>query len=211
MSEGSKTTISKGPVSLPKLTQDLFLYLPAPPHTYIMAAILTTIHQSPCGELIIGATEGRICLCDWAAGCSPRPVVERRLRRIYGPLTDLGPATSPILDEALRQLDLYFSGLLRRFDLPLAIGGTPLQQAVWRRLQTIPYASTLSYSQLAASIGRPTAVRAVASACGANAISIIIPCHRVTGADGSLTGYAGGLHAKRRLLALESHAATPMP
>lgn len=173
--------------------------------------ILSATHHTPCGDLLIGAVGHRICLCDWAAGGSPRPVVERRLRRLYGPLSTPGAIASPLIDKARRQLDLYFDRRLREFDLPLAIDGTPLQQAVWLRLTAIPYASTICYSQLAASVGHPTAVRAVASACGANAISIIIPCHRVTGADGSLTGYAGGIAAKRSLLDLESHAATPIP
>lgn len=167
--------------------------------------ILTATHHTPCGDLLIGAVGHRICLCDWTADDSPRPVVERRLRRLYGPLPTPGSVASPLIDEARRQLDRYFDRRLHEFDLPLAIDGTPLQQAVWRRLTAIPYASTISYSQLAASVGHPTAVRAVASACGANAISIIVPCHRVTGADGSLTGYAGGIETKRRLLDLESH------
>ena len=138
-------------------------------------------------------------------------MVERRLRRLYYRCPPPGAIASPLIDKARRQLDLYFDRRLREFDLPLAIDGTPLQQAVWLRLTAIPYASTISYSQLAASVGHPTAVRAVASACGANAISIIIPCHRVINADGSLTGYAYGIAAKRRLLDLESHAATPIP
>lgn len=111
-----------------------------------------------------------------------------------------------VIDRARRQLDEYFSGARERFQLPLAMGGTDLQLTVWQRLCSIPFASTVSYRELAAAVGRPSAVRAVAAACGANAISIIVPCHRVTGSDGSLTGYAGGVEAKRRLIAMERRA-----
>lgn len=107
------------------------------------------------------------------------------------------------LDEVCRQLDRYFAGRLKRFDLSLAPRGTPFQQQVWQALQEIPYGRTTSYSELAERIGRPKSVRAVGTANGANPISIIIPCHRVIGRDGSLTGYAGGLPRKALLLKLE--------
>lgn len=105
--------------------------------------------------------------------------------------------------EAIAQLKAYFAGRLRVFDLPLAPEGTAFQERVWSALQTIPYGETLSYGGLAQRIGKPTAVRAVGSANGRNPIAIIIPCHRVIGADGSLTGFGGGLPVKRALLALE--------
>jgi methylated-DNA-[protein]-cysteine S-methyltransferase len=107
------------------------------------------------------------------------------------------------LDEVCRQLDEYFAGRRQRFELPLAPQGTVFQQAVWQALQSIPYGQTSSYSALAAKIARPKAVRAVGAANGANPIAIIIPCHRVIGRDGSLTGYAGGLPRKALLLRLE--------
>ena len=107
------------------------------------------------------------------------------------------------LDAACRQLDEYFAGRRQRFELPLAPRGTAFQQAVWQALQRIPYGQTSSYSALAAQIGRPRAVRAVGAANGANPIALIIPCHRVIGRDGSLTGYAGGLARKALLLRLE--------
>ena len=106
--------------------------------------------------------------------------------------------------EAVRQLDAYFAGRLRQFDLPLATGGTAFQQRVWRALRDIPYGETVSYGELARHIERPAAVRAVGAANGQNPISIVIPCHRVIGADGSLTGYGGGLERKRHLLDLEA-------
>lgn len=103
-------------------------------------------------------------------------------------------------DEARRQFDAWFAGTLRQFDLPLAPRGTPFQLRVWAALTSIPYGETISYAELARRIGQPTASRAVGLANGANPLSIIVPCHRVIGANGSLTGYGGGLEAKRFLL-----------
>ncbi|MFP6849509.1 MAG: methylated-DNA--[protein]-cysteine S-methyltransferase [Pseudomonas sp.] len=107
------------------------------------------------------------------------------------------------LDQVCRQLDEYFAGRRQRFELRLAPQGTAFQQAVWQALQSIPFGQTSCYSDLAAEIARPKAVRAVGAANGANPIAIIIPCHRVIGRDGSLTGYAGGLPRKALLLKLE--------
>lgn len=105
-----------------------------------------------------------------------------------------------VLREAAAQLRAYFDGKLRVFDLPLAAQGTPFQQRVWKALRDIPYGTTVSYGALAGRIGRPKASRAVGLANGRNPISIVVPCHRVIGADGSLTGYGGGLPRKRWLL-----------
>ena len=104
---------------------------------------------------------------------------------------------------AAEQLGAYFAGELDAFDLPLAPAGTPFQRRVWDALLTIPYGETATYAELAAAIGRPGAARAVGHANGRNPISIVIPCHRVVGSDGTLTGYAGGLDRKRALLDLE--------
>jgi methylated-DNA-[protein]-cysteine S-methyltransferase len=108
--------------------------------------------------------------------------------------------------EAIAQLEAYFAGALRRFDLPLAPEGTPFQREVWSELTAIPYGETVSYGGLARRLGRPAASRAVGAANGQNPIPIVIPCHRVIGADGSLTGFGGGLAIKRRLLDLEAGA-----
>jgi methylated-DNA-[protein]-cysteine S-methyltransferase len=105
--------------------------------------------------------------------------------------------------QALRQLEAYFTGTGRAFDVPLRLDGTPFQRQVWSALTEIPYGETWSYAQLARRIGNPKACRAVGLANGSNPISIIVPCHRVIGADGSLTGYGGGLERKRWLLAHE--------
>jgi methylated-DNA-[protein]-cysteine S-methyltransferase len=106
--------------------------------------------------------------------------------------------------EAIRQLQSYFSGERQEFNLPLALEGTDFQLRVWRCLQTIPYGQTISYLQLAERIGNPKAVRAVGLANGANPVPIVVPCHRVIGSNGSLTGFGGGLPTKQKLLALES-------
>ena len=117
---------------------------------------------------------------------------------------DLLQASSSVLDDAAAQLDEYFAGNRRSFDLPLDLHGTPFQLDAWRALATIPFGETRTYAAQAAAIGRPAAVRAVGAANGRNPLSIVLPCHRVVGSDGSLTGYAGGLEAKAALLAHEA-------
>ena len=112
-------------------------------------------------------------------------------------------ASDAVLDSARRQLDAYFSGRSTTFDLPLGPQGTPFQLAVWSALLKIPYGETRSYAQLAASLHKPAATRAVGAANGRNPIAIVVACHRVIGADGSLTGFGGGLERKRFLLRLE--------
>ncbi|MHB1862698.1 MAG: methylated-DNA--[protein]-cysteine S-methyltransferase [Gemmatimonadaceae bacterium] len=107
---------------------------------------------------------------------------------------------SVVLARARDQLNAYFDGTLTRFDLPLAAEGTPFQRQVWDALRRIPFGSTMSYGALARALGRPTATRAVGAANGRNPISIVVPCHRVIGADGSLTGFGGGMERKRWLL-----------
>lgn len=111
-----------------------------------------------------------------------------------------GVKAEGILGAALSQLEEYFTGKRRTFDLPLALAGTDFQRAVWQHLLTIPYGQTTSYGEVAQAIGRPMAVRAAGAANGRNPIAIIVPCHRVVGADGSLTGYGGGLWRKEWLL-----------
>jgi methylated-DNA-[protein]-cysteine S-methyltransferase len=109
-----------------------------------------------------------------------------------------------VVGDALAQLREYFAGRRKEFDLPLDPAGTPFQQSVWRRLRDIPYGQTISYGELARRVGNPNASRAVGAANGHNPIPIVIPCHRVIGANGSLTGFGGGLPIKKKLLALES-------
>ena len=113
-------------------------------------------------------------------------------------------ADRALLDEAERQIAQYFAGQLKAFDLPLAVEGTPFRRAVWGALTRIPYGETSTYGGIAREIGSPRAARAVGGACHHNPIAIIIPCHRVVGADDTLTGFGGGLDTKAKLLALES-------
>jgi methylated-DNA-[protein]-cysteine S-methyltransferase len=116
---------------------------------------------------------------------------------------EVSEGDAPVLAETERQLGEYFAGQRQEFDLPLALKGTPFQRCVWEALLGVGYGQTVSYGQLADQIGKPTAARAVGLANGRNPVSIIVPCHRVIGSDGSLTGYGGGLPNKRRLLDLE--------
>ena len=116
---------------------------------------------------------------------------------------DFREKSTPILHHAIMQLEEYFAGHRRQFDIPLLPLGTTFQQRVWDELTDIPYGETRSYKEIAEKMGKAEAVRAVAQAIGANGISIIIPCHRVVGSNGRLTGYAGGLEAKKRLIGIE--------
>lgn len=163
-----------------------------------------TIHiqpyYSPCGEIVLASVDDELCLCDW----SGMPCAERNKRRFARYIdADFKAETNAILEEAKRQLDEYFAGTRRVFDIPLRTVGTDFQQQVWNALLSIPYGETRSYKEIATSIGKPQSIRAVAGAIGANGISILIPCHRVVGSNHSLTGFAGGLQAKQALLNLE--------
>lgn len=162
--------------------------------------IYTTRYTSPCGVLILGALGNQICLCDWLRE-KRGELVTNRLKRLLR--AEMVEGSAPILDEAVRQLDEFFAQKRKSFDLPLLFVGTDLQKAVWHELQKIPFGQTISYAEMARRIGNPKAVRAVANANGANAMAVIVPCHRVVGSDGSLTGFAGGITAKRFLLDLE--------
>lgn len=157
--------------------------------------------QSPCGALRLGAIGDRLCMCDWVERPNSMALCSRMMSALRAEMVD---GSSPILDMMVQQLDEYFGGTRRSFEVRVRFVGTPFQQQVWSMLCEIPYGSTVSYRTLAERIGRGSAVRAVANAIGANPLSIIVPCHRVIGSNGTLTGYAGGLEAKRYLLGLES-------
>ena len=164
-------------------------------------AIFTQRYPSPCGELLLGSYRDRLCLCDWTIEKHHK----RILRRLQSALhAEYREATSAVLSETVRQLDEYFAGGRRVFTIPLLFVGTDFQKKVWSKLLEIPYGLTVSYGELARRIGSPTAVRAVANANGANALSLLVPCHRVIGSDRSLTGYGGGLAAKQWLLDWET-------
>jgi len=152
-----------------------------------------TRYDSPVDTLLLVADDKALAGIHFSGG-RRAPVIDAGWKEQPG---------RPLLRKAIRQLDEYFAGRRKTFDLPLAPEGTPFQLAVWRALRDIPYGETQSYGDIARRIGKPKAVRAVGAANGANPISIVVPCHRVIGADGSLTGYGGGLPRKQKLLALE--------
>jgi len=156
---------------------------------------VTIFHRriaSPVGPLTVAASDDGLHAIEFTSNRHP-------VRRDAG----WREGDHPLLRRAQAQLDEYFAGVRRAFDLPLAPRGTPFQREVWLALASIPYGATLSYAQLAARVGRPAAMRAVGAANGRNPLPIVLPCHRVIGADGSLTGFGGGLPTKRFLLELE--------
>jgi methylated-DNA-[protein]-cysteine S-methyltransferase len=150
-----------------------------------------TYMESPVGRLLLAGDDDGLRLVSFAEG-----------KGVREPESDWRYHTEP-LHKAVGQLEAYFAGNLRSFDLPLNLQGTPFQLVVWRALQDIPYGQTISYGELAGRIGNPKASRAVGLANGSNPIPIIVPCHRVIGSNGKLTGYGGGLCHKETLLALE--------
>lgn len=155
--------------------------------------------STPCGDIILGAIGESLCLCDWKDG---KAKALRSLSKMKG-VNVISGRTLPILDEAYDEILEYFSGKRKCFDVKFYPMGTEFQTKVWQTLCQVRYGETISYSELAHSIGRPSSVRAVANAVGANPLSLFIPCHRIIGSDGSLTGYAGGIEIKRFLLMLE--------
>jgi methylated-DNA-[protein]-cysteine S-methyltransferase len=166
-----------------------------------MPTIHTQTYDSPCGELLLGAFEGQLCLCDWRYR-RLRSEVDARLKRHLQ--AEFEAQDDEVLVATRAQLEAYFRGERRSFDLPLRLAGTDFQQKVWHALLQVEYGTTATYLELSQRLGDVKAIRAVASANGANAISIIVPCHRIVGSDGDLVGYAGGLPAKKHLLTLEN-------
>lgn len=162
--------------------------------------IKTKRYESPCGVLLLGSFGDKLCLCDWQVE-KHRSHVDKRLKRILR--AEFEEGTSEVIEQAVLQLDEFFAGKRREFDVPLLFAGTDFQKTVWNELLKIPFGKTISYGEMAQRIGLPKAVRAVANANGANSMSIFAPCHRVIGSDRSLTGYGGGLAAKQMLLELE--------
>ncbi|MGI6237273.1 MAG: methylated-DNA--[protein]-cysteine S-methyltransferase [Candidatus Excrementavichristensenella sp.] len=150
-------------------------------------------------RLMLQSPIGRLCIEADGAG----------LTRLYLPGEALPEAPSPLLEEAARQLTDYFACRRTCFSLPIHPMGTPFQQGVWRQLRAIPYGKTLSYGHVARLLGRPGAARAVGGACHANPLLILIPCHRVVGSTGALTGFGAGLAVKKALLELEGWPGSP--
>ena len=153
-----------------------------------MTELCYTYIESPVGSLLIAGTDEALHFLSFPAG-----------HKAFGPQPDWHRTDAPF-HEVRRQLDAYFAVDLREFDLPRYFGGTAFQNSVWRYLKGIPFGETRSYGQIAADVGRPAASRAVGAANGSNPIPIILPCHRVIGQKGSLTGFGGGLPVKEFLL-----------
>ncbi len=162
-----------------------------------MSDLVTHHLETPFGRAIAAATEQGVCMLEF--GDDDR--VDRQLdalEDLLGMAAAMGD--SPHFAQLETELAAYFDGTLRSFQTPLLTPGTPFQECVWTALRTIPFGQTLSYKDLARQLQAPSAVRAVGGANGANRVSILVPCHRVIGADGSLTGFGGGIELKQRLL-----------
>jgi len=155
--------------------------------------LIHTVHYlSPLGVIQLQEEDGKLIVASFINDST---------------VTKTETVTSSVLNEAIKQLDEYFAGTRKEFELPLHPSGTEFQQTVWKQLLKIPFAETITYLHMAKRLGNVKSIRAAASANGKNPLAIIIPCHRVVGADGKLTGYAGGLHRKQWLLDHESKAA----
>ena len=157
-------------------------------------------YDSPCGKLVLAAVDNALCLCDW----NEKPCAERNKQRLVRYLgAEFTIESSTVLEQAKEELCEYFEGKRKTFDIPLHLVGTDFQKQVWEALLEIPYGETRSYKEIAQMTNHPKGIRAVAQAIGANGISIFVPCHRVIGTNRSLTGFAGGIEAKRQLLNIE--------
>lgn len=178
--------------------------------TMVSTNIVVCQHlATPVGQVTLGAIGGQLCLCDWE-NSKRRIRNDNRLKCLLkAEYLDFAFADGNmnrdllVLHKAEQELYEYFSGKRKSFGIPLLMVGTDFQKRVWQALMSISYGSTVSYMDIARRIGNPKSVRAVAQAIGSNPLSIFVPCHRVVGSDGTLTGYAGGVEAKRFLLQLE--------
>ena len=159
-------------------------------------------YESPCGRLMLGVYGPGLFMCDWVTGGR----IESSLHRIGKYLREREIHDDEmLLSRVVSMLDEYFAGKRKIFEIPTITFGTEFQRRVWDELPKVSYGETSTYSAIATAVDNPRGVRAVAAAIGTNPLSILIPCHRIMGADGSLTGYAGGIEAKRYLLRLERH------
>lgn len=164
------------------------------------ALVLADWIETPLGGMIVIADDAALHLLEF----HDRKALARQVQRLSAAVGGrIGLGRTAISDRTEAQLQAFMNGQQPRFDLLLETGGTPFQRRVWQQLQQIPAGQTRSYARLAEEIDRPSAVRAVANANANNRIAIVVPCHRVIGADGSLTGYAGGLWRKEKLIAIE--------
>jgi methylated-DNA-[protein]-cysteine S-methyltransferase len=190
---------------LPGLKQAISFFLEFPEYSSFflrmaMAEIQIKYFQTIFGKLILGSFDGNLCLCDWLCRKN-RAWVDTRIQKFFHAV--YVECDSGILQMAEFQLEAYFHHRLKSFDLPLFLAGTEFQKRAWNGLIEIPYGKTETYRNLSLTLGNPAALRAIASAIGANPLAIVIPCHRVIGSHGEITGYSGGVELKRKLLELE--------
>ena len=157
-------------------------------------------YKSPYGSLVIGTHATNVVLCDWQFR-KMRAAIDQRICKLLN--VTFEEKMDDVIKETIQQLNEYFNKQRSTFSLPIQMIGTPFQQKVWEALLQIKYGTTSTYLQQAIKLENKEAIRAVATANGANALSIIVPCHRIIGSDGSLVGYAGGLPVKQKLLLLE--------
>ena len=167
-----------------------------------MNKVVTCEYKAPCGMLVLGDYNGKLCMCDWVNG-SDKEFNDRRIKNALN--AEFVEEISPLIERAVLELDEYFNRERKEFDIPLLFVGSDFMKRVWDELLNIPYGTTISYGEQAKRIGNPKAARAVGGANGRNPISIFAPCHRVVGSNGLLTGYGGGIEVKRFLLNLETH------
>ena len=166
-------------------------------------SIYTQHFKTPYGELILGEYNGKICLCDWRYR-KMRQTIDDRIQEGLKAIIEF--KQTDLIVEMQRQLEQYFQKERTSFDIPLLFVGTLFQKEVWNELLKVPYGKTETYLGLSQKLNNTKAIRAVAAANGANAISIIVPCHRIVGSNGELVGYAGGVDVKQKLLRLENSA-----
>tara|TARA_B100001250_G_scaffold302552_1_gene264279 strand:+ start:1525 stop:2070 length:546 start_codon:yes stop_codon:yes gene_type:complete len=157
-------------------------------------------YKTKFGEFVLGSFKNKLCLLDFRYR-KMRALVDSRIKNTLD--ADYLVQNNKILKEVKKQIDEYFSAKRKKFEVPILIVGSPFQKKVWKSLTNVKYGETASYLDIAKNIGNEKAVRAVASANGANSLVIIIPCHRIIGSNGKLVGYGGGLSIKKRLLDLE--------
>ena len=197
----SRAAFESGYDSLSGFQEAFKLFFGAPP-SVTAGVLLIKVERitTPLGPMLVGATDESVLLLEFVDRRMLPNQIKRIRKRTGGVFV---PGRNEMVDRVARQITEYFDGTRRHFDLPLEPVGTDFQRATWDGLLDIPFGETRSYAELAAGIGRPAAVRAVGKANGDNALAIVVPCHRVVGADGRLVGYGGGLWRKRRLLELE--------
>ncbi len=165
-------------------------------------------YKSPYGEMILGSYDNKLCMCDWRYR-KMRESIDQRIQKSLN--TTYIEKDDQVLQQTKQQFEEYFRSDRMKFELPLLLVGTDFQKQVWQALINVPFGETSTYLKLAEDMGKKSAVRAVANANGANALSIIVPCHRIIGSNGQLVGYAGGLEAKRKLLLLEQDMFATQP